>query len=157
MVGDIKQSIYRFRNANPYIFKKKYDSYANNIGGMKIDLNQNFRSRENVVKAINLIFNFLMDDYIGGASYFETHQMIYGNKKYLEVLDEDYDMEILNYELDEDKIYSKEEIEIFTIAKDIKDKVNSGYIIMDKDSNMKRRIEYSDFAILIDRSKSFNL
>ena len=45
MVGDIKQSIYRFRNANPYIFKNKYDTYSNNIGGIKIDLNKNFRSR----------------------------------------------------------------------------------------------------------------
>ena len=157
MVGDIKQSIYRFRNANPYIFKKKYDDYSKKDGGIKIDLNKNFRSRENVVKAINLIFNSIMDDEIGGASYFETHQMIYGNEDYLKVLDEDYDMEILNYNMEEDLEFSKEEIEIFTIAKDIKNKVDNGYTIMDKKTKEKRSVKYKDFVILIDVSKTFNL
>ena len=46
MVGDIKQSIYRFRNANPYIFKNKYDMYSKRNNGIKIDLLKNFRSRE---------------------------------------------------------------------------------------------------------------
>ena len=46
MVGDIKQSIYRFRNANPYIFKNKYDSYRDTDLGIKIDLLKNFRSEE---------------------------------------------------------------------------------------------------------------
>ena len=55
MVGDIKQSIYRFRNANPYIFKNKYDRYKNNDNGFKIDLNKNFRSRNEVINNINLI------------------------------------------------------------------------------------------------------
>ena len=57
MVGDIKQSIYRFRNANPYIFKNKYDTYSSNNGGIKIDLNKNFRSREEVINNINDIDN----------------------------------------------------------------------------------------------------
>ena len=82
MVGDIKQSIYRFRNANPYIFKNKYDSYSTNNGGIKIDLNKNFRSREEVINNINLMFNRIMDDDIGGASYKESHQMVYGNLMY---------------------------------------------------------------------------
>ncbi|UKI50187.1 MAG: UvrD-helicase domain-containing protein [Clostridium sp.] len=50
MVGDIKQSIYRFRNANPYIFKKKYNDYSQSINGMKIDLNKNFRSRKETIE-----------------------------------------------------------------------------------------------------------
>jgi ATP-dependent helicase/nuclease subunit A len=57
MVGDIKQSIYRFRNANPYLFQSKYDNYANNNGGIKIDLTNNFRSRQEVVSDINTIFS----------------------------------------------------------------------------------------------------
>jgi ATP-dependent helicase/nuclease subunit A len=57
MVGDIKQSIYRFRNANPSIFMNKYESYKDNKGGMKIDLMKNFRSRQEVVDSINLIFS----------------------------------------------------------------------------------------------------
>ena len=69
MVGDIKQSIYRFRNANPYIFKNKYDNYKNNNGGIKIDLNKNFRSREEVLNNINDVFRIIMDDEIGGQAY----------------------------------------------------------------------------------------
>ena len=48
MVGDIKQSIYRFNGSNPSIFKDKYDRYSNNNGGYKIDLIKNFRSRSEV-------------------------------------------------------------------------------------------------------------
>ena len=62
MVGDIKQSIYGFRNANPMIFKQKYDDYKDNVHGMKIDLNQNFRSNRQVLIAINQIFDHIMDD-----------------------------------------------------------------------------------------------
>ena len=82
MVGDIKQSIYRFRNANPYIFKNKYDNYSNNNGGIKIDLNKNFRSREEVINNINLLFDRIMDDDIGGASYQASHEMVFGNMMY---------------------------------------------------------------------------
>ena len=69
MVGDIKQSIYRFRNANPYIFQEKYDNYANSLGGIKIDLLKNFRSRKETLFNINEIFNLIMDNEIGNASY----------------------------------------------------------------------------------------
>ena len=157
MVGDIKQSIYRFRNANPNLFKAKYNSYVNHDGGMKIDLMKNFRSRSNVINGINLIFNSLMDDNIGGADYIATHQMIYGNQSYENVNHEDYQMQILNYELPEDKKYRKNEIEIFTIANDIKNKINNKYRIMDKESNKERNINYGDFVVLLDRSKDFNL
>ena len=84
MVGDIKQSIYRFRNANPYIFKNKYDKYSVNDGGIKIDLVKNFRSRMEVLDGVNDIFNLIMDNQIGGAEYHESHQMVYGNTSYIE-------------------------------------------------------------------------
>ena len=155
MVGDIKQSIYRFRNANPLLFKNKYDNYSNALGGMKIDLNKNFRSREDVCKNINLIFNLVMDDSIGGANYFDSHQMVYGNKAYDKIKSENYNMEILNYSSESD--FSREEIEIFTIARDIKEKISSEFKIMDKDSLEMRKVNYSDFVILIDRSSSFEL
>ena len=58
MVGDIKQSIYRFRNANPRIFSDKYELYtADNSKGKVINLMKNFRSREEVLRDINLLFN----------------------------------------------------------------------------------------------------
>ena len=157
MVGDIKQSIYRFRNANPYIFKKKYDMYSNSNKDLKIDLNKNFRSRKEVIDNINSLFNSLMDDYIGGANYIESHQMIYGNINYDKVNNENYNMEVLNYESDDTKKYSNDEIEVFTIAKDIKNKINNKFKIMDKESLEERIVNYNDFVILIDRSKNFNL
>ncbi len=81
-VGDVKQSIYRFRNANPDIFRNKYNLYNENNGGKKIDLLDNFRSREEVVNGINLIFNYVMSELIGGADYVNSHQMIFGMKVY---------------------------------------------------------------------------
>ena len=122
MVGDIKQSIYRFRNANQALFKNKYDEYDDvkkfkKGKGIKIDLLENFRSRKEVLKAINDIFEVVMSDQIGGANYKERHKMIYGNKAYDENNDDklDYQIEVLNYaELDE--TYTKVEREAFSIA-----------------------------------------
>jgi len=157
MVGDIKQSIYRFRNANPNIFKSKYDTYSKNILGSKIDLNKNFRSRREVLYSINLIFNMIMDNDIGGANYKDTHQMIFGLTNYDNINNSNYDLSILNYEYNKDSNYTKSEIEIFMIARDIQDKLNNKYTIMDKETNKERVVTYSDFAILLDRSSEFNL
>lgn len=156
MVGDIKQSIYRFRNANPNIFRNKYNNYEKLNGGIKIDLLKNFRSRFEVLDDINLIFNLVMDDKIGGAEYKETHQMIFGNTSYIEEgkIEESHNFEILNYKY-EDKTYSKEEIEIFTIATDIKNKIESHYKVFDKDNMIVRDIEYKDFCIIMDRNTEF--
>ena len=159
MVGDIKQAIYRFRNANPNIFKDKYNNYKNNNGGYKIDLLKNFRSREEVLNNINILFDPVMDLEIGGAEYQESHRMIFGNTSYNEKgkTEENYNFEILTYDLEKGFDYSKNEVEIFTIAKDIKDKVDNKYQIFDKDTGLLHDAKYSDFAILIDRSTSFDL
>ena len=156
MVGDIKQSIYRFRNANPNIFRSKYNNYEKLNGGIKIDLLKNFRSRTEVLDDINLIFNLVMDDKIGGAEYKETHQMIFGNTSYIEqgLINENHNFEILNYKY-ENKTYTKEEIEIFTIATDIKNKIENKYKVYDKDNNIIRNIEYKDFCIIMDRNTEF--
>ena len=159
MVGDIKQSIYRFRNANPYLFKYKYDTYAQNNGGFKIDLTKNFRSRVEVIDNVNLIFSAIMNDSLGGADYKVSHKMIFGNKTYIEegLTTQNNNLEIYNYEYDKTSPYSKEEIEIFCIAKDIKEKIENKYQIFDKDKKILRDITYNDFAILLDKSKSFDL
>ena len=158
-VGDIKQSIYRFRNANPYIFKNKYDNYAVGNKGFKIDLVKNFRSRREVLSNINEVFNLVMDDIIGGAEYHESHQMVYGNTSYIEegMTDYNYDFQVLEYEEDEDKKYTNAEIEIFAIAKDIKEKIESKYQVFNKDDKVLRDITYNDFVILMDRTTDFDL
>lgn len=159
MVGDIKQSIYRFRNANPNIFKEKYDKYSDNKEGIKIDLNRNFRSREEVLCDINSLFNELMDIEIGGADYKESHQMIFGNKSFIEQgkTQENYNLEILKYSESDEKGISKEEQEIFLICQDIKEKIENQFLIFDKDKHQPRPIRYSDIVILLDKSKYFDL
>ncbi len=158
MVGDIKQSIYKFRGSNPNIFKDKYDNYSLNNGGYKIDLIKNFRSRDEVLKNINDIFELLMDDEIGGASYKVSHEMVYGNKDYdNEKLDNfDYNLNIYEYCNDKNSGYTNSEVEIFAIANDIKNKIDSKIKVFDKGSKKLRDIKYSDFVIILDRSKYFN-
>ncbi len=158
MVGDIKQSIYGFRNANPSLFKSKYDNYSNNWGGIKIDLLNNFRSRKEVIEGINTIFSLIMDDLIGGADYASSHQMKEANKSYEDNLanNQNYNLEIYNYSK-ENNGYSKEEIECFIIGRDIINKINNNYLVWDKDNNTLRKARYEDFAIIMDRGASFSL
>ena len=154
MVGDIKQSIYRFRNANPYIFQKKYNEYAKNNGGYKIDLLKNFRSRSETLFNINEIFNLIMDDEVGNANYLEEHNMVYGNVDYdLEDTGVDNNLEIYNYTMNEDDVCSKEEKELFIVSKDINDKILNKYKVFDKEKRILRPIEYSDICIITDRNK----
>ena len=159
MVGDIKQSIYRFRNANPNLFKNKYDKYTSCIDGIKIDLNKNFRSRSEVLNNINLVFDDIMTNMLGGADYKKSHRMVFGNSIYDTIgnTNQNNNMEFLVYDYNKDNIYKKEEIEIFIIANDIKNKIESGYKIFDKDTKEIRNIKYSDIAILLDRSTNFSL
>lgn len=158
MVGDIKQSIYRFRNANPLIFKNKYENYSISDKDIKIDLNKNFRSREEVLDNINIMFNLIMDQEIGGADYIKEHQMIFGNGAYLkEKTNHSNDMNIYSYDYEKEIGYSKEEIEAFIIARDILNKKENNYQVFDKDSGLLRKASYQDFAIIIDRATSFGL
>ena len=161
MVGDIKQSIYRFRNANPYIFKEKYENYQKGIDGFKIDLNKNFRSRKEVLDNVNLMFDLLMDSIVGGADYKASHRMVFGNTSYEEQgkSDTSHQMEVYRYDYDKSSEYSKEEIEAFWIAQDIKKKIESGYLVYNfKEENAKPRpCKYQDFVIMLDRSTNFGL
>ena len=159
MVGDIKQSIYRFRHANPYIFRDKYNNYSNCLGGVKIDLLKNFRSRREVLDNINLIFNLIMDEKVGDADYIKSHQMNFGNINYEQSLktNEDNNMDILTYTKEELEEYSTDEIEAFTIAYDIKNKIDNNYQVVDKETSKLRNCTYKDFAIIMDRGTSFDL
>lgn len=154
MVGDIKQSIYGFRNANPYIFKEKYDSYSIEDNGIKIDLTFNFRSRMEVIENINLIFSTLMTDNCGDADYFISHMMHFGQEDYNKFKQNvNFDMDILKYEAQED--YSNDEIEAFICAKKIKEIIDSKALVIKGDNS--RPVMYSDIAILIDKTKTFPL
>lgn len=146
VVGDIKQSIYRFRYANPDIFRKKYENYSKGINGKKIDLTNNFRSRFEVLRDINLFFNKTMSSSVGGADYTRGHQLIAGNLSYIK--DDRYACEILSYE--KQKGIDSAYIEAQLIADDIKSRVNTFKL---KD----HLCDYRDITILMDRSSKFDV
>lgn len=79
MVGDVKQSIYKFRLAEPEIFIDKYNDFRDGARpGMRIDLNRNFRSKGNVIKSVNAVFRNIMDRDTGGIDYDEDAELHMG-------------------------------------------------------------------------------
>lgn len=159
MVGDMKQSIYRFRNANPKIFKEKYDTYRDTDKGEKIDLLKNFRSRKEVLDDINILFDYVMDDKIGGAEYQVSHRMVFGNNDYIEKgqTNQNYKTDVIVYDDKSLGRITKDEEEAFIIGQDILDKLNSNYQVFDKKTKKLRPAEYKDFVILLDKSTNFEL
>lgn len=170
MVGDMKQSIYGFRNANPELFKYKYYSFDNpsiNSLNTKIDLLHNFRSRKEVVDSINDIFKEVMDERFGGVDYRKGHQMNQGNHSY-DTLPENileyqnmFDLELIEY-CNEKNYSSSSEQEAFIVCNDIINKMKNNYKVFDKSLlekglNPYRTANYSDFSILVDRTKDFDL
>ena len=82
MVGDIKQSIYRFRQADPQIFNEKFQRYAKNPQeGKLILLKENFRSSSEVLSATNDVFARLMDKEVGEINYDSMHHLVFANTK----------------------------------------------------------------------------
>ncbi len=78
MVGDVKQSIYRFRMADPGLFMSKYDSYGNDGDNRKTELHNNFRSCRNVINVVNDVFSLAMHKSVGGVEYTEENRLNYG-------------------------------------------------------------------------------
>ncbi|MFH7203397.1 helicase-exonuclease AddAB subunit AddA, partial [Staphylococcus aureus] len=80
MVGDVKQSIYKFRQADPSLFIEKYQRFTidGDGTGRRIDLSQNFRSRKEVLSTTNYIFKHMMDEQVGEVKYDEAAQLYYG-------------------------------------------------------------------------------
>lgn len=150
-VGDIKQSIYRFRQANPSIFLKRYKEY-NNLKDEKnkcIYMQDNFRSNKNIIKAINTIFLNLMNENIGGIEYKDNQELIAGkdsfknNKIEINIIDKEKKAE--TYE-DEISDLRNEEKEATFVANRVlallKEKIYDG------DLKEERFIRLSDICIL---------
>ena len=171
MVGDVKQSIYRFRDARCDIFIDKYNNYKLDNSKVVIDMNKNFRSRKEVLNSINHIFSMIMTSDLGGANYKDTHKMEYGLTIYDKYYNPgyNYNLDFLSYKQIEG--IKKEEIEARLIASDIINKINSGLKVFDnevsstdliglseeeKDKLLFRKATYKDFAILIDRGVNFD-
>ncbi len=152
MVGDVKQSIYGFRLADPSIFMKKYKSFtryeeARGDEPRRIILAKNFRSRAEILDASNAIFSRVMSEELGGVDYNGEHFLVprdnipmserEGMKCELCIIDAGEDKE-------EKEIYAEAR---FT-ARKIRSLIDSGFEIFGKDGTA-RRVTYRDFAVLL--------
>ncbi|MED0756153.1 helicase-exonuclease AddAB subunit AddA [Aneurinibacillus thermoaerophilus] len=109
MVGDVKQSIYRFRLAEPGLFLDKYKRFMpdGRGGGKRIDLAMNFRSRREVIDGTNFVFQQIMSETIGEVEYDEAARLVFGAKDYPETEETDSCIEVML--IDRNKTKSKDE------------------------------------------------
>jgi ATP-dependent helicase/nuclease subunit A len=155
MVGDIKQSIYRFRLAKPEIFKEKCLEYSKEGDrDERIILSYNFRSRKEVIDAVNYVFERCMIEKIGGIEYGEDERLNLGKTDYPES-NIDNKAELVYFskkEFEEDERYkdfTKDEIEAAIVAGKIKALKEAGTLVFDTKTNSMREMRYSDVAILL--------
>ena len=150
MVGDMKQSIYRFRNSDPLIFKEKDKTYSNNPKeGTRIILAENFRSRPQVLESINEIFKRIMSENAGEVEYDESQKLKWGNKSYDLPEDDKYFSELYILEgkdSDADEDENDTKVEARFIAGKIKSMIDSGFEVLD--GNTKRPARPGDFVII---------
>lgn len=172
MVGDVKQSIYRFRHAEPSLFIEKYKHFAmQEDPGVRIDLARNFRSREQVLVGANYIFRQILDEKLGEINYDTDAELIYANKMYdtLPYADENPELIIIDREQtdtheeneDEDENYldlEKAQLEARAYAQKIKQWIGTDETasmqVVDADTKVQRSIRYRDIVILL-RSMSW--
>lgn len=151
MVGDVKQSIYRFRLARPELFMSKYEAYAAGKEDCKrIDLHHNFRSRKEVVSFTNDIFFKIMQKDLGAVTYDESASLHFGASYLPE--NEKMEAEVLLYTLsDEEETLeleaSKKELEAKMVANKIKQMMKTT-LVTDKKTGELRPMRYSDVVIL---------
>ncbi len=175
MVGDVKQSIYKFRQARPDLFLNKYKKYKlkqekKNEENLKIQLFKNFRSREEVLDFSNLIFSKIMTEELGelnyteeeylnlGASYEKTGQNLKTEIDILKLEDEENeDEQEENYEEENSEHDEKEEkerledieLEAKFVANRIKQLIENKFQIYDVKKKEKRDIRYKDIVVLL--------
>ena len=156
MVGDVKQSIYRFRNACPEMFIEKYRSYSESDGlYRKIKLYKNFRSSKNILIAVNSIFDLIMSEGIGGINYTEEEFLTMGAsyEDEGEVL-----INILNYDKDQEEGLDDEltsiKAEARMVGKLISDLIGKKEMIRQGDKF--KEIDYRDIVILSRSTESIS-
>ncbi len=163
MVGDVKQSIYKFRQARPELFIDKYENYKTKEDiseneNLKIQLFKNFRSRENILDITNLVFENIMSKKLGdidyneqeflnlGANYEEPEEKVnYAGKTELLVVDL---KEPEDAENEETENISDMMLESKLVAKRIQELINSKYQVFDKKVGY-RDVKYKDIVILL--------
>lgn len=155
MVGDVKQSIYRFRLARPEIFMEKYRSYSTEDSQeQRIDLHKNFRSRCQVLASVNYIFRRIMGRDMGGIDY-DSSSALYPGAVFPESPDEEfYKTQLLLVETDSEELEEEagnqtdRELEALAIAGEISAIVGRDQVL-DKETGEYRPAEYGDIVILL--------
>ena len=155
MVGDVKQSIYRFRLARPELFMEKYKKYSlTDSSEQRIDLHKNFRSRSQVLACANFIFRQIMGEDLGGIAYDEA-AALYPGAVFPEGAKEDFlSTEILLVEKDSEELedlmegQDARELEALAISHKIKEMVGKEQIL-DKETGEYRPVRYGDIVILL--------
>ena len=147
MVGDVKQSIYKFRLARPELFLEKYRSYTAGTGSSRrIDLVKNFRSRGQVVDTVNAVFSRLMGKETGGIDYDEK-AALYQGASFPE--NEGCDTEVLLVQKPRpDSGANARQWEARVIAAEIK-KLREHFQVTDRESGALRPVRFSDMVILL--------
>lgn len=155
MVGDVKQSIYRFRLSDPGLFIEKYHSFmvTDDSINRRINLDRNFRCSEPIIDAVNCIFGHIMSEQLGEVLYDEEVKLVHGTQEKplsqaaVEVLIIDRDAEANHDEEDLLEEADQIEIEARIIAERIKDLVNQQ--IYDPQLDQLRPVNYRDIVILM--------
>lgn len=148
MVGDVKQSIYGFRNANPKNFLKFRDelpAFEENSESSKVIMSGNFRSSDDVCDFVNALFYSLFSKKCGGLNYLDDDKLVQ-KAQFCEVNSPRVSLDLVEKSCDD---YSLIEHQIYHIAKIIKEKVEGEPCISDEDSKTLRKAEYKDFCVLL--------
>ena len=160
MVGDVKQSIYRFREADPTLFLAKYENYRKGKGGESIVLAENFRSMQNVTGFTNVLFEQLMDRQVGEIDYDKDAHLKYAATYYDENPDNQVTpAEVLLYDANANPKLPQEDDkltgELRMVAMRIKQMVTNKELIYDKKTQQMRPVKYGDI-VLLERTKNIN-
>lgn len=141
-VGDVKQSIYRFRGADPRVFVR----LLNDDNFTVIQLNRNFRSSDAVIDSVNAIFEGTMTSSLGGIDYDDSQKLVRGAECY-STDDENRTELVMLYGADAENSRKREAA---YIADRIRDMVEAGFPVTEKNGE-KRPCRYGDFAVLMGR------
>ena len=162
MVGDVKQSIYKFRQARPELFLEKYNTYGDG-SGIKIKLFKNFRSRQEILDLTNIVFNNIMSKQLGDIDYTKEEYLNLGAQYPISELNVNYDckpeIHVINCcqeEKEEIEPIENDEIEAKFVADKIEKMLNSNYMVWDREKNTYRKLEYKDIVILLRSANSLS-
>ncbi|MBQ3062003.1 MAG: helicase-exonuclease AddAB subunit AddA [Lachnospiraceae bacterium] len=160
MVGDVKQSIYRFRMARPELFIDKYSTYTSDgKENVRIDLHTNFRSREHILNFANIVFERIMKSCVGGIEYDELAALKCG-AKYSKEKNTSSINEIIVYDKESvgDDLEESIEFEARIIASKIRQIIKEKKLIRDSSlgEEFLRPVEYGDIVILTRKQKGIN-